>query len=166
MGVVTSSSEDMELVTISKSSLCSGCVSVHCVPQSHLWKEFCVLWHIFAHHFPQITLQATEKENLKTIPMILHGQNIMILYGQNIYIYSIFPHPFKNQVIPGMRGHLESSHVFPKAPSPCDWAVPWEQCSQIALLAEIEQLLHVSGSLWMLVLKVPLFLIVGSVLPA
>lgn len=75
--------------------------------------------------------------------MILHGQNIMILYGQNIYIYSIFSHPFKNQVVQGMRGHLESSHVLPKAPSPCDWSVLWEQCSQIALLAETEQLLHV-----------------------
>lgn len=152
MGVITSSTEDMELVNISKSSLCSGCVSVHCVLQSHLWKEFCVLWHIFAHYFPQITLQATERE--KTLKqyiyyMILHGQNIMILYGQNIYIYSIFSHPFKNQVVQGMRGHLESSHVLPKAPSPCDWSVLWEQCSQIALLAETEQLLHVC--LWLFV---------------
>lgn len=121
MGVITSSTEDMELVNISKSSLCSGCVSVHCVLQSHLWKEFCVLWHIFAHYFPQITLQATERE--KTLKqyiyyMILHGQNIMILYGQNIYIIQFFPILLKIKLFKECGVILNLLMYFQKPPHP------------------------------------------------
>lgn len=86
-----------------------------------------------------------ERENLKTIHILYDttwSKYYDTIWSKYIH-YSIFSHPFKNQVVQGMRGHLESSHVLPKAPSPCDWSVLWEQCSQIALLAETEQLLHV-----------------------
>lgn len=50
---------------------------------------------------------------------------------------------------------------FHKTPHPMHWTVPWEQCSQIALLSKIERHRH---DCEVLVLKVPLFLLEGDCL--